>query len=352
MRKLVRYIILIVNIIFSVLLLFTYLVSWVNPAFFWLPSLLGLIYPFLIIMNIVFIIFWIFFHWQYSLISLMCIVLGLNTFNSFFQLKGRKIDSGEGLKVLSYNVSYFNSYLDKGKNNKSILDFIASQQADLICLQETKLQKQGALNPVKLKSYFPGIRHCQLAHQSEWGGPVTFSKYPIINMGELRFKESANLVIYCDIKTSKDTIRVYNCHLQSYGIDVRKYSVIDTLGFEKKKLKEMLSIGSKLKNGYVQRSVQIKKLKQHISRCRYPVIVCGDFNDTPISYCYGEMTSNLKDSFVGSGRGLSATYNGKLPSYRIDYIFHSDFFKSYNYKKINVNYSDHYPIAAFLEYPD
>ncbi len=352
MRKLIRNIFLFVNIILSVLLLFTYLVSWVNPATFWIPSLLGLVYPFLIILNIAFIFFWIIFHWQYALISLVCILAGYNTLNSFFQFSGKKTKSEDGLKVLSYNVSYFNSFLDKGKNNKAILDFLAAQKADLICLQETKLQKQGVLNPVKLKSYFPGIMHCQLAHQSEWGGPVTFSKYPIINMGELRFKESANLVIYCDIKTAKDTIRVYNCHLQSYGIDIRKYSVIDTLGFEKKKLKEMLSIGTKLKNGYVQRSVQIKKLTEHISKCRYPIIVCGDFNDTPISYCYGEMTSDLNDSFVGSGRGVSATYNGKLPSYRIDYIFHSDFFKSYNYKKLNVNFSDHYPITTFLGYRD
>lgn len=348
MRKIIRNIFLLVNIIFAVLLIFTYLVSWVNPSNFWIPSIIGLSYPFIVIINVAFVIFWIMLHWQYFFISLIIIIVGINTHKSFFQLSGRTTDEGNGIKVLSYNVAQFNSYLDKGKNDRAVLDFIASQKADIICLQETKLQKQGALNPVKLKNYFSGIKHCQLAHQSTWGGLVTFSKYPIINMGELRFKNSDNMVIYCDIKIGLDTTRIYNCHLQSYGIDVRKYSVIDTLGFEKEKIREIKNIGTKLKKGYIQRSVQIKKLTDHISRCRHNVIVCGDFNDTPISHSYAEIVSILEDSFVESGKGISKTYNGKLPSFRIDYIFHSERFEAYNYKRHKVNFSDHYPISVLL----
>ena len=89
----------------------------------------------------------------------------------------------QGIKVLSYNVLQFYSYLENRNVDYTVLDFIADQHADIICLQETKLQRKGELNPIKLKSRFPGIVHCQLAHQNMWNGPVTFSRFPIINMG-------------------------------------------------------------------------------------------------------------------------------------------------------------------------
>lgn len=350
MRRLIRYIFLIANILVAILLLFTYLISDVNPGKFWIPSILGLVYPYVLAVNFIFVIFWVSLHWQYALISLGCILFGFNTFFNYFQFFGRSTKSKEGITVLSYNVHNFYSYLDKGKKDRAILDFIAAQKADIICLQETKLQKEGVLNPVKLKAYFPGILHCQLAHQSQWGGPVTFTKFPILNMGEIRFDGTDNLVIFTDLLIKKDTVRVYNCHLQSYGIDVRQYSVIDTLGFEGKKIDQMKKIGSKLKHGFKRRSTQVDKLVDHVSNCRFPVILCGDFNDIPISYTYGEISSLLTDSFVESGRGVSSTYRGKLPSYRIDYIFHSKEFKSYNYNCYDVKFSDHLPIKTFLKW--
>jgi len=348
LRKLVRNIFLAVNVLMALALLATYLVSVVNPSKFWIPSVMGFAYPYLLIINVLFVGFWLIFKRKFMLLSLICILAGIHINTSYFQLFGKHTSKKDGIKVLSYNVQNFYSYLGKKKNSGAIIDFIAAQKADIICLQETKLQKEGDLNPVKLKLMFPGIKHCQLAHQSKWGGPVTFSSYPIISMGEIRFEDTKNMVIFSNLKIGKDTIRVYNCHLQSYGINTSAYSVIDTLGFESKKLKEMKKIGSKLKWGNIYRSKQVMKLTDHIAKCPYPVIVCGDFNDTPISFTYGKISSLLKDSFVESGRGVSNTYRGKLPQNRIDYIFHSSEFKAYNYQRHTVAFSDHYPISTFL----
>lgn len=347
MKKVIRYLFLSANIIAVIALLATFLVSEVNPGKFWIPSIFGLVYPYFLILNCFFIIFWLIFHWKYLFLSLICIMIGMHVNRSYVQFLP-SLTKKEGIKVLSYNVYNFYSFLDKKKENISILDFIASQHADIICLQESKLQKEGVLNPVKLKSMFPGIKHCQLAHQSDWGGPVTFTSFPIVSMGEIRFDDSKNMVIYCDIKIEKDTIRVYNCHLQSYQIKSSEYSVLDSLGFNDKKLIEMKKIGSKLKKGNIYRSRQVIKLANHISACHYPVILCGDFNDTPISFTYGKISSLLDDSFVESGWGISNTYRGELPQYRIDYIFHSNQFNAYNYKRHLVTYSDHYPISTVL----
>ena len=349
MKRIIRYFFLILNGIAALLLLGSYLSPKIDPQVFWWPSLLGLAYTYLLLINIGFMILWLVFYWRYLFVSLVCLLLGWRVHQNSFQLNGKEINETSGIKVLSYNVLHFYSYLEGNKDTATILDFIAAQNANIICLQETKLQKTGALNPIRLKDYFPGIEHCQLAHQSRWGGPVTFTSYPIVNMGELRFDDTSNMVIYTDVLIEKDTVRIYNCHLQSYGIRADQYSVIDTLGFQRKQLHEMKKLGIKLKDAYRQRSGQIKQLKESIDACRYPVIVCGDFNDTPVSYSYHTIHSALNDAFVESGKGVSNnTYRGKLPPFRIDYIFYSDEFEAFNYQRPRVEFSDHFPISAFL----
>ena len=347
MKRFIRYLFLILNGIAALLLVVSYLSPKIDPQLVWWPSLLGLAYTYLIIINIGFVILWFIFYWKYTFVSIICLLIGWRIHQNLFQFNGKE-NNDTGIKVLSYNVLHFYSYLEGKKNDTAILDFIADQHANIICLQETKLQKSGALNPIRLKNYFPGINHCQLAHQSQWGGPVTFTSYPILNMGELRFEDTNNMVIYTDVLIDKDTLRIYNCHLQSYGIRTDDYSVIDTLGFQRKQLREMKQLGIKLKDAYKQRSGQIKQLKESIDECPYPIIVCGDFNDTPVSFTYHTIHSSLHDAFVESGKGVSNTYRGKLPSFRIDYIFYSDDFEAFNYRRPHVEFSDHFPISAKL----
>lgn len=349
MRNIIRNIIIVVNVAVALLLLLSYFLPGINPGVLWWPSLMGLLYPYLLIVNALFVLFWMLVSWKYLFISLICILAGYNLHRNYIQLEGLEINRSNSIKVLSFNANHFYTYLKDKNIEDNILSFIAGQEADIICLQETKLQKIGELNPVKLKERFPNIKYCQLAHQSKWNGPVTFSRFPIINMGELRFEETNNMVIFTDIIIDADTVRIYNCHLQSYGIRPEDYSIIDTLSLQNVKVNEMKQLGLKLRDGYKQRAVQVEVLKKHIEQCPYPVIVCGDFNDTPNSFTYRKVGETLSDSFVESGKGISNTYRGKLPSYRIDYIMYSKHFTSFNYRRHRVNYSDHYPISVNLE---
>jgi endonuclease/exonuclease/phosphatase family metal-dependent hydrolase len=93
----------------------------------------------------------------------------------------------------------------------------------------------------------------------------------------------------------------------------------------------------------------VVELKEHIDACRYPLIVCGDFNDTPISYTYNTISSKLNDAFVAAGQGISNTYRGKLPPYRIDYILYSNEFDAVSYERHRAEYSDHFPVSAVLK---
>jgi endonuclease/exonuclease/phosphatase (EEP) superfamily protein YafD len=169
-------------------------------------------------------------------------------------------------------------------------------------------------------------------------------------MGEIRFKNSGNMIIYTDMLIEKDTVRVYNCHLQSYQLKPAEINRIDSLNFENnnESKAKLRALAHKFKTAIIKRAEQAATLREHLNQCKYPVIVCGDFNDTPVSFTYRTVKGDLKDSFIESGKGTANTYNGKLPSFRIDYILFSPKFTSYNFAVSTLNHSDHYPISCDL----
>jgi len=253
---------------------------------------------------------------------------------------------------MSFNVHGFRSVLRNRRTNApKVIEYFNSSGAEIICLQEARLPKEGILSPQRLRDALPGINHYQLASTGSNTGSITYSKYPIVNLGEIRFSGSSNLVLFSDIKVSnRQTIRVYNCHLQSYSIDPDDYSIVDSLGSgsNSQQLNEARKMSYKLITGFSLRAFQARKVAEHIRKSPYPVIVCGDFNDTPVSYAYRKVRGDLKDAFVESGWGISNTYNGELPAFRIDYILYDPKFTGGNYSRDKVYLSDHFPIQCQL----
>jgi endonuclease/exonuclease/phosphatase family metal-dependent hydrolase len=344
----------ILNIVATALLLLAYLAPYIPPDSFWPLALFGLAFPYILLLNLFFLVLWSVQKSKKLLLPLLAILLGIGHFNAFFQLTASKKDKGNGIKILSYNVNYFSYDLrNKQSQSRKLLEYLKSSSSDIICLQETYLAKSGDFSPKGIMDALPKINFYQLAHAASFGGPVTFSRYPIIEMGEIRFSNSSNMVLFSDIKISDaETIRVYNCHFQSYQIKPEDYTIIESpgSGSNRLKLKEVFELGHKLITAFSIRAYQARKVAGHIKNCPYPVVVCGDFNDTPCSYTYRKVLGNMKDSFVESGFGISNTYHGILPSFRIDYILHTDKYYSHNYQRDRVVYSDHYPIFCVLEH--
>ena len=344
----------ILTVVAAIFLFLAYLAPFIPPDSFWPLAFFGLAYPYILALNLFFLAIWVVQRSKKLLLPLLVLLLGIGHFNDFFQLYGNRSDKGNGIKILSYNVDYF-EYDSKNKESNSVklLAYLKSSSADIICIQEAVFRKSGDLSPKGIVDEVPNMRYYQLAHSASFGGPMTFSRYPIVNMGEIRFANSFNMIIFSDIKISNtQTIRVYNCHFQSYQIKPENYTIIESpgSGSNRLKLKEVFELSHKLVTAFSIRAYQARKVREHIDNCPYPVVVCGDFNDTPCSYTYRKVLGNMEDAFVESGFGVSNTYNGILPSFRIDYILHSNQYHSYNYQRDHVPYSDHFPISCVLDH--
>ncbi|NCB06771.1 MAG: hypothetical protein EOM73_01245 [Bacteroidia bacterium] len=350
MKKALLFLFLFLNLITVFFILLSYFSVWIPPDKWWIPSLFGLAYPFFLLVNMLFVVFWLIFKPRYFWIPLVAVLLGWGFLSRYFQVSGKTDGSGE-IKVVSYNVQHFSGKSSLGKKHSAdeIVRFLEEEKADIICLQEVRLRKNTIFNLEQTVQTISTINHYQYARSSTTYGSVTMTRYPVVYMGEIRFKNSRNITIYTDVVIQGDTVRIYNVHLQSYHIDPNRYSVIDSPDItEEKDLREIREISIKYRSAVQMRAEQSRIIRDHVEKSPYPVILCGDFNDTPASFSYQRTRGNLKDAFVESGRGIGRTYIGKLPSFRIDYIFHSNDFESFGFQTLDFRFSDHLPVTCEL----
>lgn len=343
-------------------LLLSYLSPYANPKEYWLFAFFGLAYPYLLLVNILFLVWWIMRWNKLYWLSLVCILAGWMNMKHLFHFGAGKDEARNGIKVMSFNVRLFDLYnWTHNKNTRdNIFSLLKNESADIVCLQE---YFQGDSGYFETRDTLISLTRAKDLHieytlsraQKHHWGIATFSKYPIVNRGKIVFKtRSNNICIFSDLKIGEDTIRVYNLHLQSIHFGYADYRFIDALKEKSDTLDaEDIEFASKnilrrLKRAFVKRTEQSEKVLGHIAACKYPVIVCGDFNDTPFSYTYHSFSQQLRDAFMESGNGIGSTYYGNFPSYRIDYIFHSKDLTSAGFEVMHEELSDHFPTRCYI----
>lgn len=360
MRKFLKHILLYVNIAAAIGLLLSYLSSFISPDKFWPIAFFNLFYPYLLILNLLFVGFWIYRRNLYVIISAVIILLGWKYVTSFYRinLKSDKKTTTESLHVLSYNVRSFNRFNWAGDETAkpNIYSFIDSLNPDIICLQEFFNSDDPQENQLLFNDMLENTPYSTISYINREGrdygyGIATFTTMPIVAEGSIKFGNSGNRAIFTDVSYQQDTFRIYNCHLQSVKIKEENKAIFDTLKvrYSDRELLEIKNVWQKLKTAYIIRARQADKLHQHIQQSPHPVVICGDFNDTPFSYTYRKMRGNKKDAFLESGSGLGNTYVRKIPGFRIDYIMHSRFFTSSGYEIYRHKWSDHYPISCYIK---
>jgi len=369
------------NLVAALALLLTYPVPFINPSTFWFSALWGLTYPFLLLINVGFLLYWLLKRRLQAFLSLVVILLGWNLLNktiafNIVQNKSEIVEKVEeeeedapekeatDVKIMTYNVQNFDLYnwTENVESRNKMIELIQSEKPDIINFQEfyTDDNDDSEFHNVKLLvnelgyKYYSFEKTLTLRTTNHWG-LATFSKFPIVSKDRITFPESKNnIVAYTNVAIAKDTVRLFNLHLQSIhlGRQDLKYLKQLSLGDKSKKeektdhWKSFNSIVTKLKAAYVKRGNQASILADSIKHSPYPVIVCGDFNDTPTSFAYQTISNKLQDAFLESGLGLGGTYAGPLPSFRIDYILLDPSFEVRSTEVIRKKYSDHYPVTC------
>ena len=188
-------------------------------------------------------------------------------------------------------------------------------------------------------------------------GPIIFSRFPILETGRHEYVHNSlkavESLISADLKINDDTIRVYTTHLQSVLFRKKEYRDLEKIkNVEDSLLLASRSIIKKLKEAYAFRGGQAELVRKELDACPHPLLICGDFNDVPNSYTYFHIKGALQDAFLQRGFGIGRTYTSLSPTLRIDYMLASNEFRVLQCKKVELPYSDHYPVIADIVLPN
>ena len=325
-----------INILIAFLLLVTCLSSYLSFQILPLFSALSLFVPFLFILNMLFLGYWVAKRKRKLWVSLIALLIGYFGFGPFYKMDD---EAGEplstSLKVMTYNVWGFNKYgwMKDPNIGDRIISFVKENDPDILCIQEHSRIRYRQLDQYPYRSETP--------YETPRSIQAIFSKYPILGNGSLDLPETANNIIYADILYMSDTIRVYNLHLQSFSIIPRAETLSDGDESEKNYKRLVRTFAKQLE--------QAKIFAEHMENSPYPNIVCGDFNNTQFSNVFKIVKGDMQDSFLERGKGFGRTYNLFGFPIRIDYILADSDFEILAHQNFNEKLSDHYPVMATLQ---
>lgn len=339
----------------------TYFAPHVNPNRTPWFAFLGLAAPVVYLANLLLMLYWTI-RWRRIAVMLGVVLLaGIGNVSKFWRPEWSKhyqqpVAGSSTLRLLSYNIGGFQGEQNGVKANRleQIAAYIREVNPDVICLQEYEfnphipeqsIDAELAAWPYKTTVYTLGNEHASYG----WGLAI-YSKYPLAKRQNMHFPKSTNSALWADVIMHRDTVRVFNVHLQTTQIDGNDREFIgyemltDTLRNHK-----AMGIARKLKRNFQIRADQADSVAQEVHDGYPRVIVCGDFNDTPMSYSYQTVKGDLIDAFRRKGRGVVFTYKGLFSALRIDYIFHSRAFETISYEAARPEWSDHNPVIVDIK---
>ena len=323
------------NAIAATLLLLSFILPYLSPKAFSFLSVLSLSVPLFILLNVLFLLYWLLKLKRQLLLSLSILFIGYLFYGSLYKFSSPKnIENENDIKVMNFNVRLFNLYdwiKDKDVDVK-IVNFIKSEAPDILCIQEYHPNS-------KIDFSFFKHKFEELSGNKTIHGQVILSQYPIVNSGSIEFPNTANNAIFADIVKDKDTFRVYNIHLESFKLDT---------DIEKLKEEGSERVFKLAGSTFRRQQFQSELFLLHKRQCKYKIIICGDFNNTAYSYVYRKIRGDLNDTFKEAGSGFGRTYAFRFFPVRIDFIFADDAFTVNNFKTYDEHLSDHYPIMTSL----
>lgn len=361
--NLVALLILSANALFTGLLLLAAYSPHIQPVAHPVESCLGLAFPVFWVANAGFLLFWLIIRrYKSALLPLAGMLLCWGQTRTYLPVHFPTSHQPEGsIKLLSYNIMGFDGATKKeGKN--PILTYLKESDADILCLQEyLTIDSKRYLSQKDveqaLKAY-PYHRVHKVGQSKSCSNKLAcYSKYPILSARVLDYSSEYNGSVLYEIKIGEDTVTLINNHLESNKLTQADKAVYEEMlkSPEKEKMKSGARLLiRKLAEASAIRAPQADAIAREIAASKHPyIIICGDFNDTPISYAHHTIGQGLDDAFTRSGCGLGISYNQNRFYFRIDHILTSKNLRAYNCTvDRSIKDSDHYPIKCTLKKKD
>lgn len=343
-----------VTISFCVALVIAYLTPHVPPSTFGSLTIVGIFAPILYMGVAICMLLWLVMcRWKTAGVVALFLIPGLFRVSDFYNVDVmRKVDAkadSRSISVMSYNVRGF--YDDRSHNAvDEYVDYFSNRElADVVCFQEYALSMRGV---ERIDSLFKAQfgEKCFVKDVVEAGEVVlrTYSRYPIIKSGSIA-GEGRGTSQWVDVVIKKDTLRIFNNHLHTMSI-----SANDSQDIEQGRILQdgdrMRSIANRIASNSSIRASYVDTLRTVVAETPYDNIICGDFNDTPMSYVYGELIKGHKDAFVECGSGYGYTFRPMHRTLRIDYVLYSDGMEVQKYEvDPEATLSDHLPVKATIK---
>lgn len=323
-----------------------------NPSTSPVMGVLGLMFPVFLGIHLLFTAFWLYRGKKFGLLSMLALLFAWPHYSSGIQF-GNSQETEADFKVMTYNLRmwYPHNQESRPQMKEDVNAILDNHQPDILLVQEHKINGEYAELDFPYRSMHPMYR-------MQNNGIGVYSKYEILNSGFFTYSESRNGYtgfVWADIKIKNKTLRLISVHLVNTALIPESYQTLGGSGPELTQEQieaESADIYNRLAAAYQVRAVQADELSSFVADSPYPVLLCGDLNDTHTSYVYDRITERLDDAFSQKGKGFGDTFNrmNAIPL-RIDYILHSPELECASFEVINVPYSDHKPVTASFTLP-
>lgn len=363
-RKISKRIFIAINLLVALCFITTCLQPFLDPSRFWFLGFFSLAFPYCFIILIVFIFFWLAAKIQYTLISIIAMVIAWKQIDVLFNVKQHPLQDQKGpgqLRIMSWNVQSLrgsqNDIKAQQRNAMKILKLVEETNPDIVCIQEFGQYDSSTRDRNYTKLLIAqGYEHYILSRDyvrtktRYSNGVAIFSKFPFIRAEKVPFTSNPESILYADMVFNHDTIRVFTTHLESYKFSGNDYRDIQKIKNTDDSLYEAsLNIYSKMKRAYRTRARQADQIEPLIDQSPYPELLACDMNDVPTSYAYWKLKGDRNDAFAEKGFGVGRTFLTIAPTLRIDYIIADKRFDVTQFNIIQKRYSDHFPIVADLK---
>ena len=358
------------NIIVAALYLACSFAPFLHPKTWWFTGFLGLFFPYIFLLLLLFLMFWIFVRIKRAFFPLLVMLAGFSAVGNHISFKRGDDFSQEkqlgSIRFMDWNLRHFIPFdesmfkPDQDKHLQLILDQVKKYQPDVICFQEfVSMPAEGKKDPMYHLEHVLGYKYHQFAGEDifdtkQYSGIAIFSRLPIARGGVIPFSPAspdanAENTVFADVIDGADTLRIYAVHFQSFGFGAREYGVIDDVKAKNdSSVIQSKQLIKKMRNTFYWHGVQSDFIVNEMASSPYPTFVMGDLNDVPGSYTYSVVRGDRKDAFLGKGTGLGATFTSSssfmlqlLPTLRIDYIFHPEQYEALQFTQGGKRLSDH-----------